>query len=181
MANAKTLDVKIGPAKVEFGDVASGNGAVFDITKGGIQFQVSTTTQQSTVDQFGDTPVKSIMKGRTAQVTVPFALYDLEKLAKVMPNSTLVKDATDPDKMKLTVNAQSGFDMLSVAQKLVIKPLDPSATPNEWVTIPIASPRADIEFTYDADNERVANITFEAYPDENGVLFILGDETATES
>lgn len=50
-------------------------------------------------------------------------------------------------------------------------------TPNDYVTIPLAGPMADIEATYDSENERIYNITFKAYVDSenNNQLFILGD------
>ena len=173
------INVPIGPAKVEYGEGV--DMVTFDITKGGIVFSSTTNKQDITVDQYGDTPVKSIMKGRTCQVTVPFALYDLEKLSKVIPNSTFVKSGTAPnEKLKLTVNAQAGTDLLSAAKKLVIKPTAPGTTANDWVTIPLAGALADSEMTYDSDNERIQNITFVGYPDvDTGELFILGDETAT--
>jgi hypothetical protein len=42
----------------------------------------------------------------------------------------------------------------------------------------LAGALADPEYTYDADNERIVNITFVGYPDiTTGELFILGDET----
>lgn len=171
------INVPIGPAKVEYGETA--DLVTFDITKGGIVFQATTNKQDITVDQYGDTPVKSIMKGRTCQVTVPFALHDLEKLAKVIPNSTLVADATDPEKKKLVVKSQAGFDMLSAAKPLVIKPTDPAATANDFITIPLAGALADPEYTFDSDNERIVNITFVGYPDvDTGDLYILGDESA---
>lgn len=171
-----TINVPIGPAKVEFGETTP---TIFDITKGGIVFTASTSKQDITVDQYGDAPVKSIMKGRTCQVTVPFALHDLTKLAEVIPNSTLVTDATTPTKKKLEVKSQAGFDMLSAAEKLVIKPTDPNASANDWITIPIAGATADPEYTFDSDNERIVNITFVGYPDANGLLYVLGDTTAT--
>jgi hypothetical protein len=171
------INVPIGPAKVEFGTTSP---VIFDITKGGIQFQASTNKQDITVDQYGDTPVKSILKGRTAQVTVPFALYDLDKLAAVIPNSTLVTDALDATKKKIVVKTEAGYDLTKDAKKLVVKPTDPYATANDYITIPLAVAIADIEYTYNSDNERVANVTFVAYPDidNGGTLYILGNETA---
>ena len=170
------INVPIGPAIVEYGDTS--DKTVFDITKGGINFSASTSTQDITVDQYGESPVKSILKGRTATVTVPFALHDLDKLAVVIPNSDLVEAGA---KKKLVVKSQAGFDLLSAAKKLVIKPTDANATANDWITLPLAGALADPEYTYNADNERIVKITFTAFPDiENeGALYILGDETAT--
>jgi len=122
-------DVPIGPAIVEFG---STDPVVFDITIGGIVFSVETSQHNVTVDQHGETPVKSILLGRTAQVTVPFALRDLERLKAVIPNSEFVQDSADPSKMKIMVRADAGYDMTEIADKLVVKPTDQSATPNDY-------------------------------------------------
>lgn len=172
--NKKGYNVKLGPAVVEFGTTEV---ALFDVTKGGIEFKVNTTKQDITVDQFGDTVVKSILKGRTCQVTVPFAIQDLERLNLVTPNSKLVVDSADKTKQRLEVYAQAGTDLTELADKLVIKPTSPDTTSNDYVTIPLASPTADIEYKYDADNERIAVITFVGYPDEKGLLYFLGDES----
>ncbi|WP_353854809.1 hypothetical protein [Bacillus sp. Bos-x628] len=176
-AGKRGIDVPIGPAIVEYGE---GSDLVrFDITKGGIVFKAETSIQDTTVDQYGDTPVKSTMKGRNAEVTVPFALHDLERLAAAMPNSKLIKDSADPAKMKLEVSGQAGFDMLAAAKPLVIKPTAPGTTPNDYITIPLAGAMSDPEFTYNSDDERIANLTFKAYPDtdNDGLLYIMGDET----
>jgi hypothetical protein len=171
------INVPIGPAIVEYGEGV--DMVTFNITKGGIKFKATTNKQDITVDQYGDTPVKSITKGGTCESTVPFPLHDLDKLSKVIPNSTLTTDATTPTKKKISVKATAGFDLLSAAKKLVIKPTDPMATPNDWITIPQAGVITDPDLSYDADNERVYNITFIGYPDiTTGELYILGDETA---
>jgi hypothetical protein len=166
------IDVPIGPAKVEYGATTP---TVFDKTKGGVQFQANTSKQDVTIDQFGDTPVKSILKGRTCQAVVPFALHDLDKFAKVTPDSKLTTHATDPLKKRLDVYANAGYNLLDDADKLVIIPLDPSATANDWITIHQAVPIGDPQFTYNSDNERIFTITFVGYPDDKGLLYTLGD------
>ncbi|MGX4752062.1 hypothetical protein [Bacillus licheniformis] len=179
-AGIRGINVPIGPAIVEYGE--GDDMVTYDITKGGIQFKVQTSKQDTTVDQYGDTIVKSTMKGRTAEVTIPFALHDLDRLAVAIPNSRLVTDGTDSTKKKLVVSGKAGFDMLAAAKKLVIKPTAPSTTPNDYITIPLAGAVADPEYTYDSDNERIANLAFVAYPDtdNDGDLFIMGDESAAE-
>lgn len=173
------IDVPLGPAIVEYGTGV--DMVTFDITKGGIVFSSSSTKQDITVDQYGDTVVKSVFKGRTCQVVVPFALQDLVRLAKAIPNSELFTDATVPatPKLKLEVYSQAGYNMTANAKKLVIKPTDPQATPNDWIVVPLAAPLTDPEYTYNADNERIANITFAGYPNlsNKGLLYIMGDET----
>jgi hypothetical protein len=173
--------IKIGAAQVEYGDVAGGTGVLFDVTQGGIQFTTSTTVQGVTTDQTGEAPVKEITRGTTAQVTVPFMLHDLEKLASVIPNSTLVTDSVDATKMKIEVKSNAGYDLMANAKQLVVKPTAAGATANEWITIPLAGARTDLELTYDSENPRLYNVTFVGYPDYDldGLLYIIGDETAT--
>jgi hypothetical protein len=170
------IDVPIGPGEVEFGKT---DPTLFDITKGGIVFRANLTKQDITVDQFGDTPVKSIIKGGTCQVVVPFALSDLKKLGVVTPNSKYAEDITDPANIKkrLNVYAQAGHNLLGDADQLVLKPTSPGTTANDYITVPLASPMTDIEWTYNSDNERIANITFIGYPDTDGLLYFLGDST----
>lgn len=172
------IDVPIGPANVEFGDV---DPTIFDITKGGIVFTANFSKQDITVDQFGDTPVKSILKGGTCQLVVPFALHDLKKLGEVTPDSKYGEDATDPlnVKKRLNVYAKAGYDLLKAAKKVVVKPTADGTSPNDYITIPIGSPLPEVQWTYNSDNERVANITFVGYPDADGLLYFLGDSAVT--
>ncbi len=173
MAEAEKIDVKIGPAIVEYGEGADKQ--VFEITKGGIVFTATFTKQDVTVDQYGDTPVKSIVKGLAAQAVVPFALHDLKKISAVTPGSELI---TENDKQKLNVYSAAGYDMLANAKPLVIKPTDPDATENDWITIPLAGAIADPNYTYDSDTERVTNVTFAGYPDmsRKGLTYVLGED-----
>lgn len=172
------INVPIGPATVEFGE---GTPTIFDITKGGIVFSANFTKQDITVDQFGDTPVKSILKGGTCQLTVPFALHDLKKLNAVTPGSKYGEDVTAPEspKKRLNVYAKAGYDLLKNAKKVVVKPTTEGTTPNDYITIPLGSPMPEIQWTYNSDNERVANIVFAGYPDTDGLLYFLGDEAVT--
>jgi hypothetical protein len=118
------------------------------LTKGGVQVNITTTKHEVKVDQFGETIANDIIMGRQGTVTVPMAETDLTKLAKVIPGATLVTDTTD------------------VANKA------------DDVTVPLAGVSGDIQFAFQVDQERVYNVTFTMYPDEDGLLLIFGDETA---
>lgn len=173
MPNTGQINVPIGPAIVEYGEGAEK--VVFDITKGGIVFSATVTKQDTTVDQYGDTPVKSIVKGGAAQVVVPFALHDLKRLEAAFPGSKLVEQG---GKRKLEVTGKAGYDLLKNAKPLVVKPTDPDATEEDWITIPLAGAIAEPNYTFDSDNERVTNVTFPAYPDmtRDGLLYVLGED-----
>ncbi|TYS60473.1 hypothetical protein FZC76_21615 [Sutcliffiella horikoshii] len=169
----ETLKVPIGPATVEYGST------IFDITKGGVEFEVTTNTKDITVDQYGDAPIDTVLKGRICNVMVPFALHDLAKLADAIPNS---KYTTDGTKSKLEVYGDAGFRLLKTAKPLIIKPTDPDATADDWITVPLAAALGDPKYTFNSDNERVAQLRFVGYPDttNKGLLYVLGDETVVE-
>lgn len=181
MAENNYIDVPLGPGIVEYYDGADGaDPTIFDITKGGIVFSAASTKHDITVDQYGSTVVKSVFNGRSCQVVIPFALNDLKRIGAATPNSEYIEDATDPTKKQLKVYSQAGHNMTKNARKLIIKPTDPEATANDWITIPLASPMSDPEYTYNAENERIANLTYVGYPDlsQKGLLYVMGDVTA---
>ncbi|MDT2288930.1 hypothetical protein P7H17_26735 [Paenibacillus larvae] len=82
------------------------------------------------------------------------------------------------EKIEVTVSLQGLAS--SIAKPLVIKPIDPNATANDWITIFRAVPTADPEYTYDSDKERIVKIEFEvSHTSKGGKLYVMGDETAT--
>src|SRR5690625_4928017 len=121
------INVPIGPAIVEYGEGV--DKSVFDITKGGIVFTATTVKQDTTVEQEGDSPVKSILIGITARVVVAFALHDIKLLSTVMPGSALV---TANDNQKLNVHSAARHDLLAGAKQLVVTPTDPGSTEDDW-------------------------------------------------
>lgn len=179
MANI-SYNIGVGICKVIF-EVEGKEPLVIEETQGGVKLKISTNKHDVKMDKFGDTPIKSISKGTVCQSEVPLLLYDLKKFSQVMPMSKLVEDASDPAKQKLEGYSKAGSSLNEIVGKLTCIPFAKEATPNDYVTIPYASPLTDIEWSYDNDNERIAKITFIAYPDVNGLLYFFGDETASES
>lgn len=173
--NTNAENVKLGTCSVNFGATDLG------LTKGGVEVQVQTSTYKITVDQFGSTEINEYITGRTCMVKVPLAETDLEKLSAVIPDATLVTDATTPTKKKITVESSVGFAMRSFAEKLTLHPIALAAgEKNEDFTVPIACPKGEFTFAYKLDEERVYNVEFYGYPDlSTGVLYVIGDETAT--
>lgn len=83
MAN-DTKAVKLGVCTVLFDGIDLG------FTKGGVEVEVSTSTHEVKIDQFGDTPIGEIVTGRNVKAKVPMAETTLDNLALTMPGSTLV-------------------------------------------------------------------------------------------
>lgn len=168
--------IKLGPCKVTF-DVG-GTPVVFETTKGGVVLKYEETGREITVDQYGNTPVGEMIVGRSATIEVPFAEKDLDKLAKIIPGSTLTTNGTDPTKKRLDVDATKVINLIDYAKKVKIEPLSTTATANDAVILYKAAPRPNLNYTYSYDNELITNIVFKGFPDATGKLIAFGDETA---
>lgn len=143
---------------------------------------VNTDTYEVTVDQYGTTPIKEFVTGRTVEVSVPMAETTIENLVKIMPGATLVTDSVEDTKMYVNVPSAAGLDLLDYAKPLVLHPManDDMDKSDDFTVFKAATPGA-LDYQYTLDNERIFNCTFKAYPDsENGnQLFAIGDTTAT--
>jgi len=167
---SSTENVKLGVCTVLFDAIDLG------FTKGGVEVQVETQTHEVTVDQTGNTPIGELITGRTVQVTVPLAETTLENLVKIMPGAELITDATDPDVKKVVVTPGVNINLLSVAKKLVLRPV--GTTGEDDFTVYKAATGGALQFAYQLENERIFNTVFKGYVDEDGNLFSVGDDTA---
>jgi hypothetical protein len=150
------------------------------LTKGGVEVTLSTTTYKITVDQFGGTNVNEYITGREASAKVPLAETSLDRLQIAFPGSVIVTDATTPTKKKLSGATGVGISLRSLADVLTLHPKPLAlADKSQDFTLPIASPKGDLTFSYKHDEERVYSIEFMGYPDlTTGILFVIGDATA---
>ncbi|CDT52556.1 conserved hypothetical protein [Vibrio coralliirubri] len=173
---SSTENIKLGTCRVTY------DGQDLGLTAGGVEVEVTTSTHETTVDQFGETVVKEILTGRNITVSVPMVETTIENLVTIMPGATLVTDGSDPDKKKVEVGASVGADLLSSAKELVLHPIGLADTDkSEDLTIPLAATPGGMNFAYTLDQERVYQANFKGYPDlsKDGLLFIYGDTTAT--
>jgi len=175
-ANQSTENIKMGTCKISLG------GADLGLTMGGVEVEVTTSTHETKVDQFGDTIVNERIMGRNIVVKAPLAETTLERMAAVMPAAELITDNTDPQnpKKKVVVKTGVGTSLLDIAAELVLHPIDrPDSDVSEDLTIPLAATAGAMNFAYKYDQERVFNCDFKGYPDADGVLFLYGDKTVT--
>lgn len=157
--------VRVGVANVEFGSVDLG------YTKGFVKVSFSADSVETEVDQ-ADAALDEVITKQNFEVTVPMAEYDLTKLADVLPGATLVENA---GKIKIVMSGSSGGSLLTMAKKLVIKPV--GLTANDWLTLMHAVPKPNLQFSYEKEGVRVYEITFKALVGTNGYV-VWGDETA---
>ena len=167
-------NIQLGTCTITLDDVDLG------LTIGGVEVEVSTNTHPTQVDQFGETIVAEHITGRNVVVKVPMAETTLENMVKVLPGATLVTDTVDPLKKKVEVKTGVGTNLLDLALKLTLHPIANLVTDtSEDFVVPLAAAAGAINFSYKVNEERVYMAEFKGYPDSDGVLFVYGDETAT--
>lgn len=167
-----TANVKVGVCTLTF------DGNDLGYTKGGSQVSVTTDTYTVTVDQFGNTPIKDVITGRTVTVTTPLAETTLEQMANIMPGATLITGAGGS---KVEVVDAVGTDLLAVAKELVLHPQSlPANDASEDFVVPNAATAGAVDFAYELDSERVFNCEWKGYPNPTTrVLFIYGNKAVT--
>lgn len=177
MANNSTENIKMGTCKLLFDGVDLG------FTMGGVEVEVTTTTHETKVDQFGDTVANEYIMGRNIVVKAPLAETTLDNMAAIIPGSELVTDNTDPQnpKKKVVVKSGTGISLLERAKELVLHPIAKADNDkSEDLVIPLAATAGAMNFAYKYDAERVFNCEFKGYPDSvTGELFIYGDKAVT--
>lgn len=176
MADSNTKNVKMGVCRVYWDGVDLG------LTKGGVSVTVNTDTYEVTVDQYGTTPIKEYVTGRTITVSVPMAETTIDNLVKIMPGATLVTDSVEGSKKYVKIPSAAGLDLLNFAKPLVLHPVaNAEADKSDDLTVFRAGTAGALDYQYSLDNERIFNCEFKGYPDaENeNQLFAIGDTTAT--
>ena len=86
MPVSSTSNIKMGTCKISLDGVDLG------LTMGGVDVEVSTTTHETKVDQFGDSVVNERIMGRNITVKCPLAETTLDNMAALIPGATMVED-----------------------------------------------------------------------------------------
>lgn len=174
VVNNDPSNVKLGTCKVFFDNVDLG------LTIGGVEFELTTTTHDSKVDQFGEIAVNSIITGRQPKVTVPMAETTLDNLVATMPGATLIIDKTTASKRRVDIKTGVGVSLFDLAKELRLHPIAlPDSDVSEDIILPKAATGGNIKFAYKNDSERVYNVEFKGFPNSDGVIVQFGDKTAT--
>lgn len=153
----------LGPCEVNFDGVSLG------ATMGGVIFRHTEESRPVREDQQGVTNVDELKVGVSCEIEVPLTRSSLGQLSKVIGNSTYTGT-------KLEVGVVVGESLLDHAKVLILKPIIDSVVSTDertWLTVYKAYPRADLELTYNYENQRVYKVIFKAFPD-NGKLWKIG-------
>lgn len=161
-------NLEMGPCEVTF------KGTDLGLTKGGVEVEFGTEVANITADQFGDTIIDDVIKGRMVKVKVPMAERDLEKLAAVIPGSTLIGTTSK----KLNIPASVGTSLRALSGVLTLHPQGVTGAAKD-VTIPLAMPKGDMQFSFKHDEQRVYAVEFTGYVDlDSDLLWVIGDPAA---
>lgn len=129
--------------------------------------------------------MKQILVGRTAQVTVPFAETSLSLFATIIPGASYVSGTGATSGQKAIINTPVGMDLVaSLAQALLLTKSignTESTLSGDKFRFFKAAPTGRIEFNFDLENQRVYQVEFFAYPDQNQnfALGAFGNATAS--
>ncbi len=172
------MALDLGPCQVLFGTAD----AEADIgkTQGGVKVTFAEDVADLMSDQYGSQPEDKAITGHTATVVTALAEYSVANLATAL-NQTELQIGT---KKGFKGSSLVGTKLSTKGQSLLLKKyVDGAVSTNEndWLRFPVAAPTGAFEITFDGVTQRVIEITFQAFPDANDVLYFVGDEDAAES
>lgn len=172
MAGSDVKNVKLGVCRVLF------DGQDLGYTKGGVDVSVTTETHEVQVDQYGQTPINEYIMGRMVSVKVPLAETTLENLVKIMPGAVLVTDSVTKV-ARVDVPTSIGKSLLDYAKELVLHPIEkPDSDKSEDFIVHRAATAGAMEYAFKLEDERLFNCEFKGYPNEDGLLYSVGDPLA---
>lgn len=172
------MALDLGPCRVYFG--TDGSEADLGRTQGGVRVNFTQATADLKSDQYGTEPEDQAITGHGAEITVPLADYSIENLAIALGKTVKTLGLDKGIKGGSVV----GTLRSSLAKSLLIKKYvdgQISGDENDWIRFPKAAPGGTFTVSFDGENQRIIETPFRAFPDDNGVLYYIGSETAAET
>lgn len=169
------MALELGPCSVRFGD--KDDEADLGKTEGGVVVTFSTGVADLLSDQHGTSPEDQVITGQGAVIVVPLANITLANLAIALNQS--VKTIGDDSGIK--GSNLVGTKLSGKAQSLLLKKYvdgAESTDSQDYLRFPKAAPTGNFDYSFSKDGQRVINVNFVAFPDEDGYLYYIGDETA---
>ncbi len=165
----------LGPCQVDFNNVVLGQTAnnPGGGTHGGVGVQIATQTRETMRDVRGSQPYDRIVVGTQIQVVCNLTGMSLEQLVSVIPGTTLGSGSSDK---QMNISSAVGLSARANALALILKPIDSGAvmTAANWITFALAWPRAEIDFLFDLEQQKVFQVIFEIFDDATGLFGFAG-------
>lgn len=154
LQNGNIANVRIGVCNVKFNTVNLGH------TLEGVVFKLDRTFQDVVVDEYGETPLDSVLTGQNLTVEVSLAEHSVAALLAAIPESERDSGAQGN---RINIGREAGFSMGSVGYELVLHPIAKAASDvSEDIVIYKAFSSEPIEAAYKVDEQRVWKVTFRA-------------------
>lgn len=153
-------NIKLGACNASF------KGTELGMTKGGVEVSVETTTYPITVDQHGETAIDEFITKRQFKISVPLAETTLELVGLALPGSEIQSG-------RLVIKTAVGLSLIDSAGVLQLTPVT-GGNSDEPITFVKANTAGNFSFAYRHNEERIYNVEFTAYPDDEGILAYFG-------
>jgi len=154
----------LGPCSVLWDARTGGVNLQLNPTFGGVTFRDEVLHVEVKEDQQGETPVDHVHTGRIVEITVPMTRSTLTQLEAAIAGSV-----DDVAAGNLKVSNKVGQSCFVNARQLVLKPVEDGVATAEstWLYVHRCYPFSNLEWMYDNAGQRVTNVVFKAYPDDN--------------
>lgn len=159
----------LGPCRISFKGVDLGS------TSGGVIVRYTEETTPVMTDQTGNTHVDDINLGSTVEVEANLTRTAAATLAGIFPGASGSGTSGDTILFRNAVGSSRRDDAGKLVVKRVTKNGQASTDEKDWITFFEAAPHSEMEWTYDAETQRVVKVMFKVYPVENSnELFRIG-------
>ena len=170
------MSLELGPCQVLFG--TAGAEADLGKTEGGVIINFGTDVVDLTSDQYGTAPEEQVITGQKATIVIPLADITLDNLAIALNQTKLAK---------LNKYGIPGTNIVGTAlkdtkaQSLLLKKYVSGAVSTDtedWIRFAKAAPVSTFDYPFSKTDQRIIEVTFTAFPDDDDNLYYIGDETA---
>lgn len=150
--------IKIGVCDCYYTPVGSNVEMFLGLTKGGVEVTYTPEFKDIQVDQYGNTPVDSILIGESIVAKVPLAETDLNKLAQFAPTATKVYESGQLK--RITFGSKPGKRLAETAGKLRLHPVAMGDDKSQDIIIYRAANKGNMQMNFKMDEEQIFNCEF---------------------
>jgi hypothetical protein len=160
---------QLGPCQVWYGTA----GAEVELGKTkGVNWRLTEATAPITYDQTGTGPWDLVTVGKECQVDANFANLKYDLFEQLLPTeaewyATGATPAAGPSNDALEIRLGLGTSFRDNAKRLILKPYVngvPSSDTEDWIYFPLAFPSVDMDWGFNATDQRVIKCTFHCFP-----------------
>jgi len=153
-----------------------------------VHFYCEETAADITYAQTGVGPWDKVITGKTARVEADFANLSHALLESLINGATIYTDGATPAVCDQVLDIQLGIGRTyrCNAERIILMPYEgcesdgaPSPNPCDWIFGPLAYPRVELDWIFNATDQRVVHTIFDLLPESQSVprLWFMGDET----